>query len=89
MSFTGFPPAGRVLLAHLPSLDPDGFAAERAGWDELLLQPARHFVTDLGAVLADRVSPGLVNMIMTSHGLVPTATRSRCRHAVACRTAHV
>lgn len=60
MSFIGFPPAGLDLLTRLPSLDSDGFATERASWEELLLQPARQFVTDLGAVLAERVSPGLV-----------------------------
>jgi uncharacterized protein (DUF2461 family) len=59
MSFTGFPPTGLALLARLPSLDPTGFAVERPGWDELLDQ-ARHFVTDLGAALARRISPDLV-----------------------------
>lgn len=58
--FAGFPPAGLTLLARLPSLDPDGFGAERAGWANLLLQPARQFVSDVGVVLAKRVSPGLV-----------------------------
>jgi hypothetical protein len=60
MSFTGFPHAGIVLLARLPSLDTAGFAAGRGEWEELLLEPARHFVDDLGVVLVERISSGLV-----------------------------
>jgi uncharacterized protein (DUF2461 family) len=60
VNFTGFPPAGLALLARLPGLDPAGFAAIRASWDELVLQPARQFVTDLGATLAERISPDLI-----------------------------
>ncbi|HET9143418.1 DUF2461 family protein [Actinophytocola sp.] len=60
MSFTGFPPAGRALLARLPGLDPAGFAAEHTAWTTLLLDPARGFVTALGAVLVERISPGLL-----------------------------
>jgi uncharacterized protein (DUF2461 family) len=60
MSFTGFPSAGLALLTRLPELDPAGFAAVRTAWNTHLLEPARQFVTDLGAVLAERISPGLV-----------------------------
>jgi len=60
MTFAGFPPAGLMLLARLPTLDKAGFATEHQAWEQHLLQPARAFGEDLGALLADHVSPGLV-----------------------------
>jgi uncharacterized protein (DUF2461 family) len=71
MSFTGFPPAGLALLARLPSLDTAGFAAARGEWEERLLRPARHFVNDLGVVLVERISPGLVADARVNGSLAP------------------
>jgi uncharacterized protein (DUF2461 family) len=71
MSFTGFPHAGLVLLARLPSLDTAGFAAARGEWEELLLEPARHFVDDLGAVLVERISYGLVADVRVNGSIAP------------------
>jgi hypothetical protein len=55
VSFTGFPPAALALPARLPSLDTADFAAGRADWEQRLLQPARHFVNDLGILLGERI----------------------------------
>lgn len=60
MIFRGFLPAGLALLGRLPALDASQFAAVRDDWQELLLDPARDLVEDLGARLVEQVSSGLV-----------------------------
>lgn len=60
MTFQGFAPTGLALLARLPTLDAAGFSAARPDWETYLLAPAREFVDELGARLAEQVSPGLI-----------------------------
>jgi uncharacterized protein (DUF2461 family) len=71
MTFTGFQPAGLALLARLPGLDQAGFAAEHANWEQLLLQPARQFVDDLGARLVRQISPGLIGQAKVNGSISP------------------
>ena len=49
MAFTGFPPAALSFLADLRTHnDTAWFAANRATYEEALLEPAREFVADMG-----------------------------------------
>ncbi|WP_204808113.1 DUF2461 family protein [Mycobacterium riyadhense] len=71
MTFNGFPPDGLALLARLPTLDSTSFAAQRRCWEQNLLDPARNLVDDLGAWLAEHVSPGLVAISKVNGSLAP------------------
>jgi uncharacterized protein (DUF2461 family) len=71
MSFTGFSPAGLALLSRIPTLDKAGFTAEHAAWAQLLLQPSRRFVEDLGTRLAEQISPGLIADATVNGSIAP------------------
>ena len=71
MTFGGFPQAGLELLARLPNLDTDGFAAARGDWQTYLLDPARDLVDDLGARLNEQVSPGLTASPKVNGSIAP------------------
>lgn len=71
MTFRGFPPAGMALLARLPSMDVDDFAAVRRDWQESLLDPARDLIGDLGACLNEEISPGLIGDPKVNGSIAP------------------
>ncbi|HEX4661124.1 MAG TPA: DUF2461 family protein [Streptosporangiaceae bacterium] len=71
MTSTGFPAAGLALLARLPTLDKAGFAAEHTRWQDLVLQPSRRLVQNLGALLTEQISPGLITDDRVNGSIAP------------------
>lgn len=70
MSFTGFTDEGRAFLADLPHRDPDWFKANKARYQELVAEPAKAFVHDLGEAMRPAV-PDLVAEPRTNGSIAP------------------
>lgn len=71
MSFDGFSDGALDLLDRLPGFDKAGFAAAKSDYQELLMEPARAFVTELGERLAYDISPGIVGQPKVNGSIAP------------------
>ncbi len=71
MTFDGFPRSALDFLTTLGSSDKTWFDANRKQYDAEVAAPAKAFVTDLGELLHDRISPGIEAVPKTNGSIAP------------------
>lgn len=71
MSFEGFPKSGLAFLATLDTKDKAWFDANRRIYDADVVPAAKEFVTELGELLADRISGGIEGQPKTNGSIAP------------------
>lgn len=69
--FEGFSGEGLEFLARLPSLDKEQFAANKADWNQFVLQPTKNFVEDIGGILRAELSPTISAVARVNGSISP------------------
>jgi uncharacterized protein (TIGR02453 family) len=69
--FSGFPAEGLALLAGLPRRNAAWFKANQKAYRSTVLEPAKAFVTAMGALLAESISPEVAAEPKTNGSIAP------------------
>ncbi len=68
---SGFPAEGVALLESLPRRDAAWFEANQKAYRSTVLEPANAFVTAMGSLLAETISPDVVAEPRTNGSIAP------------------